>query len=194
MHSPSSDLNRLAYSDKTSFQCCFSNKQYELTFPFQMASPSPMTLCISKHEWAFIHHNSLLPWARGPGFLWGDQSQFSVVKPWQVCKAGLSRGVRTSSPEGGWWSRSVRAMERLQWPWSVRESVTSVSAFLDGIPGQFWPVLVWIPAQGTQQQRGWFGSQPFLSLILAQSNVYLWLCSPVPLEQAAASWKHKEKL
>lgn len=102
------DFNRLPYSDETCFQCCFSNKLYGLTFPFQIVSPSPMTWCISKHEWAFIHHNIFLSWARGPGFLRGDQSQFSMVKTWQVCKAGFSRQVRTSSPEGGWWSRSVR--------------------------------------------------------------------------------------
>lgn len=97
MHSHSFDLNRLAYSEKTCFQCCFSNKLYELTFPFQMVSPSPMTLRISKHEWAFIHHNTFLSWAWGPGFPWGGQSQFSLVKAWQVCKAGFSREVRTSS-------------------------------------------------------------------------------------------------
>lgn len=162
-----------------------------------MVSPSPMTLRISEHEWAFIHHNTFLSWAWGPGFLWGDQSQFSLVQAWQVCKARFSRGVRTSCSEGGGWSHSVRLKTYGKAAVALDHmcgSVTSVSAFLAGIPGQFWLVSVWIPAQGTQQQRGWFGSQPFLSLILAQSNVYLWLWSPVPLEQAAASWKHKEKL
>lgn len=63
---------------------------------------SPVMLHGSKHEWALMYHYTLLPWAQGPAFLWGTSEPFSLVKAWQVCKAGFSRGVRTSSPEGSW--------------------------------------------------------------------------------------------
>lgn len=65
------------------------------------------------------------------------------------------------------------------------------SAFWYGIPGQLWSIFVQTPPQGTSKQRGWSGSQPFHFLILARRNVYLWLLSLFPVDQASASWKRK---
>lgn len=189
MHSHSPDLNRLAYSDKTCFQGCFSNKLYELTFPVQMVSPSPMTLYISEHEWAQTYLNTLLSWARGPAFPWGHQSQSSLVKAWQVCKAGCSRGVRTSPPEGGW------SGCRTQEPWATCVEVWHLCLhFLMGFQassGQSW--CEFQPKAPSSRGAALAPSLSFL-WFLHRANVYLWLWSPFPLEQAEASWKHKEKL
>lgn len=154
---------------------------------------------ISKYEWTFIYHIFLLQ-ARGPGF--------SVRKPRSVftCR-GLSRlhgsvfykrsksiWWKASSAKGGWPPISVqdlRVMKQLQRSQTTCTDTWHLHLHFFMEFQAVWSVFVQVPAQGTLKRRGWFGSPPVHFLILAQSKVYLWLLSPVPTDQASASWKHK---
>lgn len=130
------------------------------TFLFRLLSwmLCAFPLCISTSEWTFICHNSFLLQTEGPGFLWGVQSQLSLVEAWQACVAGFpERGQNPSdrglSP-GGTLANHQRVrpkrheentvlLDHMHW------GMASVSTFPRRIPSQFWSVFVQIPPQGT---------------------------------------------